>query len=382
MRTSIALLTLAVANPAFAQTVPTTKLGRPDAAFPEPFSRVMGVRELPDGRLVISDNLEKNVALLDFASGDLTRIGREGQGPGEYISPGTLYAMPGDSALLVDLGNMRGLVIAPNGEVGRAVPFQRGEGLGALFVPRAVDGQGRIYGQPTISFRDGAPEQVDSMPIVRLDPTTDVLDSVAWMPSPRLSLQTGGGARSGGVSVRMGTEPYQATDAWAVAPDGRVALVRAREYRVEWLAPGGRRTVGPTLPYEPVKIGKAERDEWVNRPTQTATMRVGGQGARTIAMPRPNADEVTWPEAKPPFEGAVSIATTGEVWIRTSQRAGVTTALYDVVDARGQLVARIQLPEGRRLIGFGKGTLYTVNRDADDLEWLERYRLPGTRGQT
>jgi hypothetical protein len=47
--------------------------------------------------------------------------------------------------------------------------------------------------------------------------------------------------------------------------------------------------------------------------------------------------------------------------------------LWDIVDARGQRIRQIVLPEGRRLVGLGNGTVYTVRRDADDLEWLERY---------
>ncbi|MDH5196234.1 MAG: hypothetical protein OEY20_03150 [Gemmatimonadota bacterium] len=64
----------------------------------------------------------------------------------------------------------------------------------------------------------------------------------------------------------------------------------------------------------------------------------------------------------------------GELWIRVSQQAGAKRQRYDVVDGRGQLVRHVELADDQRLVGFGKGTLYTVRRDADDLQWLERYR--------
>ena len=46
---------------------------------------------------------------------------------------------------------------------------------------------------------------------------------------------------------------------------------------------------------------------------------------------------------------------------------------FDVFDARGNRVRTVVLPEGRRLVGFGKRTLYAVYSDDNDLQWLERY---------
>ena len=55
--------------------------------FPEPFSRIVGIRELSDGRVIIADRLEQHVSYLDFDTGSITQISREGEGPGEYRQP-------------------------------------------------------------------------------------------------------------------------------------------------------------------------------------------------------------------------------------------------------------------------------------------------------
>jgi hypothetical protein len=39
-------------------------------------------------------------------------------------------------------------------------------------------------------------------------------------------------------------------------------------------------------------------------------------------------------------------------------------------------VRRVTFPEKSRLVGFGEGTVYTVRTDDDDLQYLERYRMP------
>jgi len=171
----------------------------------------------------------------------------------------------------------------------------------------------------------------------------------------------------------MRSSPYRPQDAWVVGPDGSIALVRAATYRVEWIR-NGRRTAGPVLPYEPVKIGKAEKEEWANRAAaQVMTLRTPS-GSRTISPQKPNIDDLDWPQAKPPFEGTVRVTPEGDVWIPVSQPAGAKGERYDVVDGSGSLVRRVELADGRRLVGFGAGTLYAVRADADDLQWLERYR--------
>jgi hypothetical protein len=358
---------------AWAQASPRTALSKPDLTFPEPFSNVAGLRELSDGRVLLSDRLEQTVAILSFATGDMTPVGRQGQGPGEYTMPGTLFALPGDSSLLFDFGGMRGLVIAPRGTVGRTVDFQGPGGLPV--VPQGIDDQGRVYSRPPFLLRgSGAPP--DTAAIVRFVPGSSTTDTIAWIST---SGGTGGGVMafrsSGGGAPAIRMTPYAPEDGWAVAPDGRIALVRAREYRVEWIGTDGRQVSGPSLPYTQVKIGKAEKEEWADQLGGAVMMMRTSEGSRTMRPPRPNIDDQTWPETMPPFvTNGIRVSPEGELWIQVSQPASQKAPLYDVVDARGQRLRQVQLPDGRRLVGLGKGTLYAVRRDADDLEWLERYR--------
>ena len=98
------LASLAVASLLEAQAVPVVSLTKPEAEFAEPFDQVSGVRELGNGRVVVADVFAKSVAMADFRSGALTKIGREGQGPGEYAFPVNVLALPGDTTLIVDPG--------------------------------------------------------------------------------------------------------------------------------------------------------------------------------------------------------------------------------------------------------------------------------------
>ncbi|MDH4043118.1 MAG: hypothetical protein OEW06_01565 [Gemmatimonadota bacterium] len=372
MRAGLPLLLL-VTSVAAAQKVPSTVLTKPDGQFPEPFSNVMGVRELPDGRVFVTDRLERTVSVLDFQTGDLTPVGREGQGPGEYVMPGPLFPFRGDSTLMVDFGAMRAVVLVGT-QVGRTISLAGTSGL--PLIPAAIDGQGRLYGSmPTMSRGAGPGAAADSVPIARLNTVTGAIDTAGWVGAG-----SGGGVVamrvSGGGRMTTGLQPYAAQDAWAVAPDGRIAIVHADAYRVDWIDGSGRRTAGPALPHTPVKIGPAEKEEWADQMGgATMIMRTDGGASRAMRPERPNVDDLEWPAAKPPFETrGVLVTPEGELWIRVSQQAGAKRQRYDVVDGRGQLVRHVELADDQRLVGFGKGTLYTVRRDADDLQWLERYR--------
>jgi hypothetical protein len=361
------ILLFVQAGTLLAQGVPTAKLTKPDATFPEPFSNVAGMHERSDGRLVISDRLERSVMLLDFETGEMTPIGREGQGPGEYVMPGPLFPYRGDSTLMVDFGAMRAVVLGGT-RVGRTVSLATPSGL--PLIPTAADARGRLYG--SIPTRGGGGG--DSVAIERIDASTSAVDTAGWIDPG-----AGGGVIamrvSGGGRVSSGLQPYAKRDAWAVAPDGRIAIVHADPYRVEWLD-GRERATGPTLSYSPVKIGADEKEEWADRMGgATMTMRTPEGASRTMRSTRPDVDELEWPETKPPFEErGVYVTPEGELWIRVSQPAGVTTQRYDVVDGQGRVVRRVELADDRRLLGFGAGTLFTARRDADDLEWIERYR--------
>src|SRR5687767_14747278 len=71
-------------------------LTRPTATSDESFSNITAVRELPDGRVVVADAKERRLAILDFARGTATQLGRSGGGPNEYGNVNTLTRGPGD----------------------------------------------------------------------------------------------------------------------------------------------------------------------------------------------------------------------------------------------------------------------------------------------
>lgn len=379
-RTLIALAVLAAATgrPGLAQQddLPRVKLSEPEASFPEPFSRIAGLRELADGRVIVSDRLEIALRIVDWATGSLEEIGHEGSGPGEYRMPDDLFPLPGDSTLLVDFGNMRLTTITPEGDLVESQAMLHPDGF--LLFPRGTDAEGRLYFDLSNVMRMGPGESPpDSFAVVAFDQGTGDVDTVATLPRPQIGQvrSSGGGFSFSG----SGLQPYQTADDWGVAPSGRVAVARGEEYHVEWWSVGAPPVVGPTVKYEPVKLTQEDKEAWADRMSSGAVMAIsvdggGGRGGRTVNLPRPNIDELDWPEVKPPFpRNALRVTPEGEAWVQRHVKSGEPET-YDVFDASGRRVRQVVLPEGRALVGFGLGTVYASAEDEDGLQWLERYR--------
>jgi hypothetical protein len=368
--------------PAAAQQVPERRLTTADARFPHTFSSIRGLRELPDGRVLVADGIDEVVMIADLKAGKGDTLGRVGQGPGEYKSPDALYALPGGGTLLVDLGNGRLNYIGPDGKYRESSPIALGSPPRmSIIIPRGVDGQGRVYFQPAMGGqRGGIP---DSASVVRWTRASSAFDTVGRVKLPEVTTRQSGDANNQRMSQRP--KPFPVQDSWNVGPNGQVAIVRGRDYRVDWITADGRVVRGRPVTFTPVPIRDADKREWVAE--QANGLRVNMEnrnGQMTMAFGRggsANADQeeeeaiaaTEWPAAKPPFS-AVWVSPSGEAWVERSVPAG-SPRVMDVFDAAGVLKARVTLPAGRRLIGFGNGVIYLRHSDESDLQHLERYRI-------
>lgn len=357
-------------------------LTKPEVEYPEPFTLVDGVRELRDGRLVVVDPRDKIVQLVDMKSGSAVKIGREGGGPGEYGLPQGALALPGDSTLVPDVLNRRSLVILPNGKPGGFLDMPPNEGsrggmmmLGNL--PRRADLKGGLYlSTPGFKMTEAGPQVSDSAAVLRWRPAEKRLDTLAKLALPKNNSQVSGSA--GRMNVRIGAaNPFAARDEFAVAPDGRVAVVRVADYHVEWVLPNGQHVTGAPIRYDRLKLSEAHKQEWrESRKNQFGLMmeNVNGRMSATMApVPKDVPDPGDWPEYLPPFTADAAVAAPdGRLWVRRTGPAGAPTT-YDVIDANGKLAEKVVLPKRTRLVGFGSRAVYLVRTDEDDLQYLGRY---------
>jgi len=378
-----------LANPACSQPgdrVPERDFTEADVRFPEPFGMVTTVRELPDGRLLIGDPLGQALVAVDMAAGTADTIGRVGPGPGEYSQPDIVLPLPGDSTLFVDLGNGRLVVLGPDLSFGETFPIVQGEptgpGLGGMniIIPQGTDSQGRVYFQAlgTMMRLDG--QLPDSAEVKRWDRSTGAIETVAQVRLGERRRETSGSAGN----VRLVQIPLSPRDAWAVSWGGRVAVARSGGYFLEWTDPEGGTVRGGDVLYQPVAIGRAEQDAYLDRAAATG-LRISadiGGGVRQMSFGRgggagrggPDVNDLDWPDVMPAFAAnGVRVTPQGDAWVRRSVSVG-GAAEFDVFGPDGELKERVVLPRGREVVGFGLEHVYVAQRDEFDLIWLERYR--------
>lgn len=391
-RFTLAASLLAVATPVLAQNIPTRTLSKPDAEYSEPFTQIAGVRELKDGRLVVVDPRDKTVQVVDLKAGTATKLGREGSGPGEYGMPMGLLPLPNDTSAVVDMLNSRILLINPNATVGGFLDLnppsaQSGRGGGMVMMggnqPSSSDAKGRFYmrGSP-FQMTDNGPVSSDSAPIIRWNRSSGKRDSLAWLKMPQGATQVSGGR--GNMNIRVGGgPPFAGADAFAVAPDGRVAVVHHEPYSVDFVSETGQRTRGQPIRYDKIRVTEGHKAEWRERAKSSTriSMTVDNNGRRAATMgPAGNVpDPETWGgDFMPPFlsqtTNVAMFSNDGFLWVQRTGPAGQPPT-FDVIDRAGNVVQKVILPKRARLLGFGNGAVYIARLDEDDLQYLQKHRF-------
>jgi len=344
-------------SPISSQTMPLSEFTRPETVSERGYTKLVGMKELKDGRVILVDEIERAVLLLDSGLVEVSPVGRSGSGPGEYIVPSRLFPLVGDSSVVRDTPNRRLLVLTPEGEPGGVINY-------VPHFPRidASDGQGRFFRQTRVG---------DSYAIVRWSPPSTALDTVARFPLPDDAVPTG--------SVRrvVDMNPFPLRTTWSVAADGTLAIVHPDPYQVELIDPEGVIRKGPAIEVDRLRVTEGHKDQWREEEARPRTVlyALRGEEGHYVTMTGEVSEPNNWPRYLPPFLGdAAMFAGDGRLWVRRTTPAG-DPPTFDVFDSEGRRVERVKLPHGRRLLGFGQGKLYAVSRDEFALEYLERYEI-------
>ena len=233
--------------------------------------------------------------------------------------------------------------------------------------------------------------------------------------------------------VTTTVNPLPQGDDWALLPDGTIALVRGRDYHVDWLGADGSVTSSPKIPFHWERLSDEQKVAFIDSAKvaiekQRASGQLGGfgfgpqvvtrdagtaqrapGGTSTTPTPAPNAQPGTisvtsggntsvttvgpggaaagqlppltlvspseLPDYKPAFSpGSTRADAEGNLWVRTSENVA-GRSVYDVINRKGELIDRVQLPANRALIGFGAGGIVYLGVRDGNTAHLERARI-------
>jgi hypothetical protein len=64
----------------------------------------------------------------------------------------------------------------------------------------------------------------------------------------------------------------------------------------------------------------------------------------------------------------------GDVWVQRTAAESDTVSRYDIFAVGGGIVKHAVFPARTRVVGFGRGAIYAVRIDDDDLQHLQRFK--------
>jgi hypothetical protein len=246
---------------------PVRQISTASAVSKEKIGSIVGVRELPDGRVLVNDGSSRRLLLLDTML-VLDRVVLDSASEKENTygnRVGTLIPLRGDTTFFIDPQSLALLVLDPAGNIARvrSVPrvqdsYYYSSGGSEYGIP-GTDAKGRlVYGieaqpaPPAHAPPRGVPwfpQQPDSGFVVALDLETRKLDTIGVVRRPKSEFVVKL-SPTGGFNFTSSVNPMPSQDDWSVLPDGSIAFVRSIDYRVEYLNADGSRSTTGKLPFD------------------------------------------------------------------------------------------------------------------------------------
>jgi hypothetical protein len=414
------------------------QLGATVATSSEAFGQNLTLRHLKNGVLV-NDVQNRRLLYLDNNLANPTVVADTTPETGTAYAGRTagLVSYKGDSSLFIDPASLSMLVIDGSGKLtGKVMSVPRSQDVGFMVATGGAGydpsgsfvyrGMPRPVMRPPAQSANGAPvfsapEIPDSTAVVRVNMATRALDTLGFVKTPKIKMNMES-LPNGGMRMSSMINPLPMVDDYALLPDGSVALIRGRDYHIDWVRPNGTRESSAKIPFDWRRLSdedkvafldsvKAQRERMgANAPmpagmsgTPNIQMQFGGGGGggggggrQQIQMgdgaqPRPRPDGAggapgaaapggqttvqgggpgglspaplvfVGPEELPDyqpvfFSGASRVDGEGRIWIRTVPTKALPGGpVYDVIDGKGALVERVQVPADRSIVGFGAG---------------------------
>ena len=429
----------AIASPVAAQQRPPVRpLGPVVAKASGTFASVSGVRPLPNGGLLVNDISGRKLVLYDagLAASVVVADTTSATASAYAGQTGGLIPYRADSSLFVDPSSMSMMIVDGNGKISRVMSVPRTQDAmmlaGPLSTSVGFDPAGRLIyrespfgafarGQRQARRTDGGagpagftpPTIPDSLPIIRVELATRKVDTLAYgkIPPVKFDIQQ----NEGRFTITTMVNPLPTVDDFAVLPDGTLAMIRGSDYHVDFYSPDGTKTSAPKIPFDwqrltdedkvafmdSVKATRARLDsanETRAGATGGADRPVGGGGGPNITIiggpgagggRAPGAfggrggPRVTFvppsdlPDYKPAFfAGSTTVDAEGNLWVRTIPTKKIDGGpVYDVINRKGALVDRVQVPLNSSIAGFGAdGSVYLTVQNGTAVT-LEKAKL-------
>ena len=337
---------------------------------------IVGTTLGPDGLLYTREWGEGSVRRWTPEGAPAGSIGRRGEGPGEFEQPSGMGFF-GDSLWVWDTEAYRVSYFNLDGEfLGSVSPrVDFGSMAESPARPERPLRDGTFIGSRPLVGSEIADGTLKEAPIVRMDADGNRLATIWAIPfEPRdVFLITSNGLRS------FSNQPFG--DGYAPSTDDNGVLVVERR---AWTGEGeasvtvtqigldGDTVFSAAVPYDPVPLPAARFDSAVAARVEQWSSRPAGADEGKIR------DEMYRPSYLPAVRGAMR-ADDGTIWLRrfdpVESEDGELMDESWVLDAEGTPLARALIPADLRVTVINGDTVWGIELDELDVQYIVRYRL-------
>lgn len=370
------------------------------------FSRISAMDVDRDGNLYVVEASVPEIRVFDPAGAIIRRIGRRGEGPGEFtaaprfgVHGDTVWTVEGRGSRMTHF-DRRGRVLATGRTDGVSVHLPTGVG-GVIPWAMRPDGQFTGYLGRITYTRNASPSGVlptDSIPVpfVLFDVTGTVTDTIGWSgrPPPRMwRPPSEESANAGTIDVggRQFFVPNPPTTLpwWEAREDGYVSVETPLAptsgegiVRVTRIGTAADTLFSNILHYRPAPYTGPDLDSIAAR---AARGEEGGFVPFFVGADAPPPPS-NWEAIAHALRGAMDfpefqlplsypwVAQDGSVWLRLSIRPGEPQR-WIVLDAKGRARGLIDLPDEARVAWHRGDRFWAAIPDEFGVPWAVQYRI-------
>lgn len=302
--------------------------------------QVGGVTVDDDGRIWVGDTQAKEVRVYDSGGAFVTRVSRDGEGPGEVRNISGMAPAP-DGIGVLDARLARVTVFDEDGAVVRS--FRIGRPYMILHAtPMAFDDQGRFYDRTPLP---SAP-LTDTIAVITYSRAGEPLDTAVIAGLERDDLVI----TENGLPRMSFSRPFAPQPSLAFGPEGTVYFSRGDAYRIEVLSPAGDtlRVIRREVPPRPVEDDARE-----------AAMASLAESYERARSPMPPGIEL--PGTHPAIQ-ALRVDREGNLWVLAASDPSMKTLEWAVHDPDGRYLGDVATPV-MNIMDIGADFVAGVARD-------------------
>ena len=346
-------------------------------------TQILGVVRLSDGRIAAAVAGAFQIRFYDAEGDHLRTTGTRGSGPGEFQGIMGFYPVPGDSVMVMDVMVRRLTVLDDSGKLGRTfslggetgAPMPGAGGRMSMSIPAGVFNDGSILGV-LMPFRVNDERKGayrDSMTYIRYGPDGTAKDTLGKQPGlemEQVAMKFGQQSFSAPTPVPLGKNTIAAVDS------GQVLVAMNDRWEIQVYDQNGtlKRLIRVDRPPRPITPENVQAHRaWTKEQLDNQPM-MRGMPEQFRKQMADRIDQASYP-SQFPFIEAILPAGGGIIWVQEQGNPGDERRRFAVLDASGQLLGTVQMPDRFRPTHVQGDLLAGVWQDQDDVEHVRVYRV-------